>query len=89
MRLDRRRAAKKEALMGKAKTITRPNLDWANLTFGYTKTDCNIRYVWRNGQWDGGTLTADDAFGMAVPHPQQTEFHGHCVLPFMGLGSFV
>ncbi len=40
--------------MGKA------NLDWANLDFGYHKTDLNIRFIWRNGAWDKGVLTSDE-----------------------------
>lgn len=43
-----------------SQTIERPDLDWPNLTFGYTKTDCNIRYTWRDGKWDEGELTADE-----------------------------
>lgn len=36
------------------------NIDWANLGFGYIKTD--YRYVsnYKNGAWDEGTLTTDD-----------------------------
>ena len=26
-------------------------IDWNNLTFGYIRTDCNVRAVWRNGEW--------------------------------------
>lgn len=36
------------------------DLDWANLTFGYHRTDLNIRYTWRDGAWDDGVLTADE-----------------------------
>lgn len=34
-------------------------LDWANLTFGYNQTDCNIRYTFRDGSWDEGKLVRD------------------------------
>ena len=36
------------------------NIDWANLGFGYMKTD--YRYVsnYKNGSWDQGALTTDD-----------------------------
>ncbi|MCP4592195.1 MAG: branched-chain amino acid aminotransferase [bacterium] len=40
--------------------MTKADFDWPNLSFGYTKTDQNIRYVWRDGAWDRGTLTADE-----------------------------
>ncbi len=36
--------------------VTKADLDWANLEFGYRKTDCNIRYTWKNGAWDEGEL---------------------------------
>ncbi|MCH7812512.1 MAG: branched-chain amino acid aminotransferase [Planctomycetes bacterium] len=39
--------------------MTQASLDWANLEFGYRDTDCNIRYQWRDGAWDSGTLTDD------------------------------
>ena len=41
--------------------MTKANLDWANLPFGYYKTDYNIRYGWKDGVWDAGTLTSDEA----------------------------
>ena len=36
------------------------NIDWANLGFGYIKTD--YRYVsnFKNGAWDEGGLTTDE-----------------------------
>ncbi len=40
--------------------MARANLDWENLTFGYRKTDCNVRYTWRDGQWDDGVLCEDE-----------------------------
>ena len=27
------------------------NIDWANLKFGYIKTDYNVRCYYRDGQW--------------------------------------
>lgn len=39
--------------------MTKANLDWPNLDFGYRDTDANIRFTWRDGSWDQGTLTAD------------------------------
>jgi branched-chain amino acid aminotransferase len=44
--------------------MIKANLDWANLAFGYHKTDQNIRYTWRNGAWDKGVLTADETLPM-------------------------
>ena len=36
------------------------NIDWANLGFGYMKTD--YRYVsnFKDGKWDEGVLTTDE-----------------------------
>ncbi len=42
--------------MAKTATTQKANLDWANLSFGYSKTDRNIRYTYRNGAWDAGEL---------------------------------
>ncbi len=41
-------------------TLEKAKLDWPNLDFGYRKTDCNIRYTFKNGQWDEGQLTEDE-----------------------------
>lgn len=40
--------------------MEKKNIDWANLGFGYQKTD--MRYVsnYKNGAWDEGILTEDD-----------------------------
>jgi len=56
------------------------NLDWANLNFGYRKTD--YRYVsnFKNGAWDEGGLTTDDTITMSecagVLQYAQTVFEG-------------
>lgn len=44
--------------------VTKAELDWANLAFGYHKTDYNIRYTWRAGQWQGGDLTSEETIPM-------------------------
>ncbi|MFQ5492258.1 MAG: branched-chain amino acid aminotransferase [Phycisphaerae bacterium] len=38
--------------------MDKPDLDWANLDFGWHQTDCNLRYTWCDGQWDQGQLTS-------------------------------
>ena len=40
--------------------MDKKNIDWANLGFGYVKTD--MRYVsnFKNGAWDDGIMTEDD-----------------------------
>lgn len=42
------------------------NLDWAHLSFGYTKTDCNVRYTFRNGRWDEGVLSSDETLPIHI-----------------------
>jgi len=49
-----------------AGTIERANLDWSNLTFGYTQTDANIRYTFRDGRWDEGVLTSDETLPIHI-----------------------
>ena len=45
---------------GKVFTMEKKNIDWANLGFGYIKTD--YRYVsnFKEGAWDAGVITEDD-----------------------------
>ena len=50
--------------MGQTQTPDKAKLDWSDLSFGYTKTDYNIRYTCRDGQWDAGTLTPDETIPM-------------------------
>jgi branched-chain amino acid aminotransferase len=52
--------------------VTKADLDWANLDFGYHPTDYNIRYTWRNGAWDAGVLTRDETISM---HMAATALH--------------
>jgi branched-chain amino acid aminotransferase len=42
------------------------DLDWESLSFGYTKTDCNIRYTCRDGQWDDGVLSQDETLPIHI-----------------------
>ena len=60
--------------------MAKKNIDWANLGFGYMKTD--YRYVsnYTNGAWDDGVLTEDDQITMSecagVLQYAQTIFEG-------------
>ena len=60
--------------------MAKQNLDWANIGFGYRKTD--LRYVsnYKNGAWDEGALTEDDQIVMSecagVLQYAQTIFEG-------------
>jgi branched-chain amino acid aminotransferase len=42
------------------------DLDWTHLAFGYTRTDCNIRYTFSNGRWDGGALSTDETLPIHI-----------------------
>lgn len=52
--------------------MERANLDFANLPFGYMKTDFNVRYRYSNGSWDKGEVTADE---MVTMHMASTCLH--------------
>ncbi len=60
--------------------MEKKNIDWANLGFGYMKTD--YRYVsnYTDGKWDNGTITTDDMITMSecacVLQYAQTIFEG-------------
>jgi branched-chain amino acid aminotransferase len=65
--------------MNKAK-IEKAKIDWANLPFGYVKTDYNIRYYYKNGVWSEGEISSDEniILHMAAPclHYGQEAFEG-------------
>ena len=50
------KATKKTA----AKKAVAKKIDWANLPFGYVKTDKRFVSNFKNGKWDNGKLTTDD-----------------------------
>lgn len=60
--------------------MERANLDWANLSFGYSKTDANVRYTWKNGNWDEGVLSTDEHIPIHIAatclHYGQEAFEG-------------
>jgi len=52
--------ATRPSLSSASTPVTKADLDWQSLSFGYTKTDYNVRYTFREGQWDRGVLTSDE-----------------------------
>ncbi|PJG85860.1 branched-chain amino acid aminotransferase [Conservatibacter flavescens] len=56
------------------------NIDWANLGFGYTKTDYRYIAYWKNGEWSKGELTQDNILhiseGSTALHYGQQCFEG-------------
>ena len=47
-------------------SVTKADLDWSSLEFGYYKTDFNVRYTWRGGRWDDGALTAEETLPLHI-----------------------
>ena len=45
--------------------MEKKNIDWANIGFGYMKTDKRYVANYRNGAWDEGGLTEDDTITMS------------------------
>lgn len=60
--------------------VKKADLNWQELTFGYNKTDYNIRYVWRDGQWSPGVMCTDETIPMHMAatclHYGQEAFEG-------------
>lgn len=56
------------------------DLDWANLPFGYMKTDYNVRIYYRNNQWGELEVCSDEAITMHMAatclHYGQEAFEG-------------
>ncbi len=50
-------------------TFERAPLNYAELPFGYQKTDINVRYIWRNGSWDAGTETDSEFLPLPIAAP--------------------
>lgn len=60
--------------------MEKKNIDWANLGFGYIKTDKRFVSNYKNGAWDEGVLTEDDTITISecagVLQYAQTIFEG-------------
>lgn len=60
--------------------MQRAAMDWKNLGFTYRKTDCNIRYTWKNGSWDTGVLSTEESIPLHMAatclHYGQEAFEG-------------
>lgn len=56
------------------------NLDWGLLPFGYTKTNYNVRCVWKNGKWGELEVSSSEYLtlhiGSTVLHYGQEAFEG-------------
>ena len=61
-------------------TMEKANIDWANLGFGYYKTDKRFVSMFKDGEWDEGILTDDENITMnecaCVLQYAQTCFEG-------------
>lgn len=60
--------------------MERADLDFANLPFAYLKTDANIRYRFRDGEWSEGELSSDEYLSLHMAavalHYGQAIFEG-------------
>ncbi len=58
----------------------RADLDFANLSFNYTKADLNVRYTWKDGSWDDGVESDTDVLPLHIAatclHYGQAIFEG-------------
>jgi branched-chain amino acid aminotransferase len=56
------------------------NIDWKSLGFAYMDTNCHVRYVWKDGQWDAGELVASPTMPIHIAatalHYGQAAFEG-------------
>ncbi|MBC8146397.1 MAG: branched-chain amino acid aminotransferase [Bacteroidetes bacterium] len=56
------------------------SLDWSNLTFGYTKTDYNVRCYWKNGEWGELEVSSSEHIDLHIAatalHYGQESFEG-------------
>lgn len=56
------------------------NIDWSNLSFGYMKTDYNVRCYYRNGAWGEIELSSEESINMHMAatclHYGQEAFEG-------------
>ena len=41
-------------------------IDWANLSFGYMKTDYNVRINFRNGAWGELEVSSDEHLNLQL-----------------------
>ena len=44
-------------------------IDWANLSFGYMKTDYNVRINFRNGAWGELEVSSDEHLNLHMAAP--------------------
>ncbi len=49
-----------------------PNIDWKNLSFGYTKTKYNVRTYFRNGSWGSLEVSSEETISI---HMASTALH--------------
>jgi len=58
----------------------RASLDYGSLPFAYLKTDCNVRYTWRDGSWDDGVESDSEILPLHIAatciHYGQAAFEG-------------
>ena len=53
------------------------NLDWGNLSFGYMKTDYNVRCYYRDGKWGEIEVCSDEYLNL---HMAATWLQPACIM---------
>ena len=60
--------------------MKKPDLDWSNLSFGYMKTDYNVRCYYRNGEWGDVEVSDSESVNLHIAatclHYGQEAFEG-------------
>jgi len=60
--------------------MERATINWADLVFGYQKTDCHLEYYFRNGSWEKAKVVEDDTLHLNIAatclHYGQEAFEG-------------
>ena len=60
--------------------MERANINWADLVFGYQKTDCHLEYYFKNGSWEKAKVVEDDTLHLNIAatclHYGQEAFEG-------------
>lgn len=46
--------------------MEKADLNWGELPFGYSRTDCHIEYRFKDGKWDDGKLVDDDRLDLSI-----------------------
>ena len=63
------------------------SINWDKLGFDYIKTDKRFLQVWKNGEWQEGTLRAASVFNYYPPESTSRTDHAAAGHPYQSLGN--